>query len=344
MRKIVALLSVGLMVVGAQASEIMVSWESNGVLLASGMEPGSTFSVEAVSNLGETFTNAVFVFDTAYLADSNGMGHVAIPMFFRVSVAPPNTNLVEIPAGINSGTDPDFGVYSLTNESVFYMDATEVTQAQWDTVYSWAINNGYGFSHSGSGKGTNHPVQRVSWYDCVKWCNARSQMEGRTPCYLIDGRIYKFGQSLPVCNFSNNGYRLPTNDEWEYAARGGLTEKRFPWGDTITHSEANYGSTDSYSYDISPTRGYHPDYDNGGFPYTSPAGSFAANGYGLYDMSGNVSEWCTDWYPGLGGTYRIIRGGSWGFDASFARCGNPYWYYPDDTDRNIGFRTVRSAE
>ncbi|MCU0856993.1 MAG: formylglycine-generating enzyme family protein [Pontiellaceae bacterium] len=250
----------------------------------------------------------------------------------------PPEGMVYIPAGVNSGAnplaagesyDPSWypATYSLTNASPFYMDRTEVTKAQWDTVYNWAITNGYIFDNAGSGKASTHPVHTVSWYDCVKWCNARSQMEGRTPCYNLSDWI---------CNFSANGYRLPTNVEWEYAVRGGLSGKRFPWGDTITHSQANYYSSNGYAYDISPTRNYHPSYATGDFPYTSPAGSFSANGYGLYDMAGNVWEWCNT----ASGSYRYYRGGSWCYSAYLARCGYAFWIDPDSARYYFGFRSV----
>lgn len=234
--------------------------------------------------------------------------------------------MVRIPGGTNSGTDPDFGAYSLTVEA-FYMDATEVTKAKWDEVYAWAIAHGYSFDHVGSGKAANHPVHTVCWYDVVKWCNARSQKEGRTPCYNL---------STWACDFAANGYRLPTVAEWVYAARGGQSGRRFPWGDTITHSQANYVSSSSYSYDTSPTRGSHPTYATGGYPYTSPAGAFAANGYGLYEMVGNVWEWCND----SSGSARGIRGGGWSYDVYYARCGGSHWGNPGAFNHASGFRAV----
>jgi len=235
--------------------------------------------------------------------------------------------MVLIPAGTNSGTDPEEGKYSLTVEA-FYMDATEVTKAQWDEVYNWAVSHGYSFTNAGSGKVSSHPVHTVDWYDCVKWCNARSQKEGKTPCYNL---------SDWSCNFSANGYRLPTNTEWEYAARGGLSNKRFPWGDTITHSQANYYSFSSSNYDVSPKQGCHPTYATGGYPYTSPAGAFASNGYGLYDMVGNVWEWCND----ASGAYRYNRGGSWDCIAYCARCRYSFMSFPLFASSSRGFRTVR---
>ena len=254
-------------------------------------------------------------------------GVTSATMTVRVYDPNPIAGMRLIPAGMNSGTDPDFGAYSLTNAVAFYMDATGVTKAKWDEVYTWAVTNGYTFVNAGSGKASNHPVQKVSWYDCVKWCNARSAKEGKTPCYNLSGWS---------CNFSANGYRLPTNTEWAYAARGGLSGKRFPWGDTIMHSQANYYSSTLSAYDTSLTRNYHPMYATGGTPYTSPAGAFAANGYGLYDMAGNVWEWCND----ASGSDRSIRGGCWYDRASYARCGLSSWFAPDYAAIYYGFRSV----
>lgn len=302
-----------------------------------------TSEVSATSVTGDvganvaTGTGRMILWDAG--TDWNGNAAVLAYTVVAIDAAAvvPKDGMVVIPAGINSGTDPDFGYYSLTNAIPFCMDKYEVTNAQWNVVYNWAVANGYSFDHAGSGKGTGHPVHTVSWYDCVKWCNARSERDGRTPCYAVSGSVYRSGQSSPSCNFSANGYRLPTSDEWGYAARGGLKGKRFPWGDTITHAQANYHSHSSYSYDISHTRGYHPDYDDGGTPYTSPAGFFAANGYGLYDMAGNMSEWCNDALSYL----RYLRGGSWGSLAPYLGCGFIDWANPDTTSHNsIGFRSV----
>ena len=134
---------------------------------------------------------------------------------------------------------------------------------------------------------------------------------------------------------------------WEQAARGG---QRFPWGNTISQGQANYyaypASSGGYSYDLSPL-GYHPAYQGGGFPYTSPVGSFAANGYGLYDMAGNVWNWCWDRYGSqsdpvgpTSGFDRVIRGGSWNHNANYCRTAKRNDYYPGNIDYNVGFRSV----
>lgn len=333
-KRIVALLALCI-ASSAMAEEIIVSIESNGVLRAEGMRPDTAYIVEWASRLENGFTNNPAPFE-GLMTDSNGVGTVALPMFFRVVGTPAlPPGMVEIPGGTNSGTDPDFGAYSLTADA-FFMDETEVTKAQWDTVYTWAVTNGYSFSNAGSGKGADHPVHAVNWYDCVKWCNARSEKDGKTPCYTVSSSTYKTGESAPDCNFDANGYRLPTNDEWEYAARGGVSGKRFPWGDTITHDEANYKSSSAYAYDTSTTRGFHPDYDEGEVPWTSSTKSFAANGYGLYDMAGNVWEWCNT----PSDSDRSSRGGGWSYDADSARCGDELWLPPDNVSISFGFRSV----
>lgn len=216
-----------------------------------------------------------------------------------------NPDMAFIPAGtfqMGDNLDSSPGAPVVTVDvSGFYMGKYEVTKALWDEVSNWGRNtyNGAYELRVGEGKGTDHPVYRISWYDIVKWCNARSEKEGLTPCYSVNGSTYRRGNSDDVqCDWSANGYRLPTEAEWEKAARGGLTGKRFPWGDTINHTNANYRQTYRQSYDVEPytDNTFHPDYNDGQYPYTSPVGSFAPNGYGLYDMAGNNEEWCWDWY------------------------------------------------
>lgn len=147
-----------------------------------------------------------------------------------------------------------------------------------------------------------------------------------------------------VCSVDVAGYRLPTDVEYHYAARGGLISRRFPWGNTIDHTRANYfgypASSGGYSYDTGYD-GYDTRFAIGGQPYTSPVKSFAANGYGLHDMAGNVFEWCTDWYPGYEGSRRVGRGGgAWNSHADYCRIAPRFPYEPDGVGGNIGFRAV----
>ena len=258
--------------------------------------------------------------------------------------------MVRIPGGTNSGQWRwSSGTYSLT-VSTFWMDRTEVTYSHWKKVYDWAVKHGYSFSCAGSGKASNHPVHTIAGYDAIKWCNARSEMEGRKCVYLLgDGTPMRTGTSWSIANLSCGGYRLPTRDEWEYAARGGLQSKLFPWGDTISHAQANYYANanaafhdyaqgrSGVKYDVNSTSGYHPAYNDGVYPYISPVGSFAPNGYGLYDMVGNVWEFCTT-ASGLGNDY--ARGGSWNSIGVSCFFGNG-WNYSWFANRDGGFRCAR---
>jgi formylglycine-generating enzyme required for sulfatase activity len=239
--------------------------------------------------------------------------------------------------------------------SPYHMAVATTTKAQWDSVRTWAAANGYTDLPPGEGKAADHPVQRVSWYDALKWVNAASEMEGLTPCYKLGATMLRTGSSDSVsCDWSANGYRLPTEAEWEIAARGGLSGKRFPWGDTVDHSHANYKASHGFAYDLSASvNDHHPAYKKDAAPYTNPAGSFAANGYGLYDMAGNVWQWCWDRFEapyaggvdprgGMSGWFRVFRGGVWYYHASIARIAGRYGDQPEFGNNSLGFRLART--
>jgi formylglycine-generating enzyme required for sulfatase activity len=302
-------------------------------------------------------------------AGADWSGHYSANVRFRVTAddAAAPSGMALIPAGsftmgncMNSseGYSDELPLHTVY-VSAFYMDKYDVTKSLWDTVYQWAIVHGYSFDYAGSGKASTHPVQSIDWYDCVKWCNARSEKEGKVPAYYMDAGLgvrYRTGQLAPYVSWSS-GYRLPTEAEWEKAARGGASGRRFPWGNTISWSQANYNAfpllAGGYAYDVNPTSGYHPTFATGAYPYTSPVGSFAANGYGLYDMAGNVWQWCWDWYGSYSsgaqtdprgpasGSSRGIRGGCWYDDAIYCRAAIRNGYFsPSSSSSDVGFRCV----
>jgi formylglycine-generating enzyme required for sulfatase activity len=350
--------------------DVAADFPTVSVSLQVSSDGGSTFAVPATTLSGAI--GAGVATGTAktitWNAGADWSGQYSTQTRFKVIADDGNSaeaSFVLIPAGAFTMGDSLDGMSDAPTRTVtldaFYMGKYEVTKAEWDEVRTWGLSNGYTDLAAGSGKASNHPAQAIGWYMMVKWCNARSQKDGLTPVYYTNDAqttIYKTG-SVNVTNaqvkWSANGYRLPTEAEWEKAARGGLSGKRFPWGDTISHSQANYRASATWSYDSSGSvNNNHPTYATGSTPYTSPVGAFAANGYGLHDMAGNVFEWCWDWHGTYAsgsqtnprgttsGSYRVYRGGSWDNGAGDSRVAIRYGYYPTYANSLFGFRVVRS--
>jgi formylglycine-generating enzyme required for sulfatase activity len=212
--------------------------------------------------------------------------------------------------------------------SSFYIGIYQVTQREYQRIMR--VNP----SHF---KGNNLPVENISWYDAIEFCNRLSRRHGLTPAYIIDGENLFWNRNA-------NGYRLPTEAEWEYACRAG-TNTPFNTGNNITTDEANFDG--NYPYKDDP----------GVFLETTvPVGSYPANSWGLYDKHGNVFEWCWDWYGDYpheaqinptgaeSGSFRVIRGGSWINSGHALRSAYRGIYFPGTGNERIGFRLARNAE
>ncbi len=220
----------------------------------------------------------------------------------------------------NEGDSDELPTHQVTLSS-FIICKHEVTQAEYEVLMS--NNPSYSYDH-------DKPVESVTWYNAVEYCNARSLQEGLTPCY---------NTSDWSCDFTANGYRLPTEAEWEYAARGGINH------------------VDGYRYSGCHNEGgltYCAWYSANSDSQTHEVGSKNPNQLGIYDMSGNVLEWCNGWYGVYtssaqtnptgpsNGSYRIARGGGWSYNACDCRVANRHGYYPTYSSGYVGFRLVRS--
>ena len=261
---------------------------------------------------------------------------------------------VEIPAASITGSE-EWTPYSSIfvsgrklNIESFWMSDHQVTREEYKKIMGSDPSRADAYDKDGSkltgSAAGNNPVDSVSWYDAIVYCNKRSIGEGLTPCYTIRGStdpeswgtVPTYSSSTwnaAACDFEADGFRLPTEAEWEWAARGGESYE--------------YAGSDNID-DVAWYSG------NTSFTGSREVKTKKANGYGLYDMSGNVWEWCWDWYgsvysstPGSGvssGSGRCLRGGSWCSSAYFAQVAYRYGSSPHHRYYDFGFRLVRSAQ
>jgi formylglycine-generating enzyme required for sulfatase activity len=248
--------------------------------------------------------------------------------------------VISVPGGTYTQTD---GTSSFSHTiSTFKMGKYQVTYNLCNAVYQWAVANGYSFANAGAGSG-DMPVIMVNWRDVIVWCNAYSQEAGLTPCYTYASAVIKDSTNViacdnAVCAWTNNGYRLPSEGEYQYAAS---------YIDGLSWTPYNYASGATADYTNAAATGLVAWY-SANCSSTQAVGGKTANALGIYDMSGNVWEWCWDWYgtyPGTStdyrgpgsGSYRVIRGGIFYSFADSLQVG--YRSYASPLD---GFRFART--
>ncbi|MCD4828975.1 MAG: formylglycine-generating enzyme family protein, partial [Candidatus Cloacimonetes bacterium] len=280
------------------------------------------------------YAPAVLEVNTAYywkIIARDGVWACESPVWRFSTETPPE--MISVPAGsfqmgnTLGGGNPDELPVHTVNLDAYWIGKYEVTQAEYEVV----MGNNPACDY---GAGADYPIYYVSWYDALAYCNQLSLNEGLTPCYVIDG-------VNSTCDFNANGYRLPTEAEWEYAARGAT-------------------NTPDYLYAGSDTVGDVAWYDGNNTPVgTKVVGQLQSNGIGTFDMSGNVWEYCWDWFDSnyyssssqdnptgpTDGTGRVIRGGYWYVIASGCRVSYRNWGTPSNNTYNaLGFRLCRRAE
>ncbi len=242
--------------------------------------------------------------------------------------------MILVPGGTFTMGEVGFAepTHSVTLSS-FYISKTEITQGQWKAVMSGANPSYFNTNDS-------LPVEQVTWYNCIQYCNKRSIQEGKKCVYRNstsggdDTLTSPSGWTSVYRDPTAKGYRLPTEAEWEYAARGG-------------------NQSHSYTYSGSNTVGDVAWYDANSGNTTHQVSTKTANELGIVDMSGNVWEWCWDWYGDYSstaqtnptgassGSYRLLRGGAWYDLINLCRVSFRSGYYnPDGISNDFGFRVV----
>ena len=325
------------------ASEVTLSYNGNAITLTIDSQTAYLNGAARTLDVAPTIMNDRTMLPIRFIAEGFGLDVEWNEAEQEVSITSTGASVISGMALIEGGTftmgspesEPEREADEVQHQATvggFYISTTEVSQAEYSALMG---------ENPSDRQGDTLPVENVTWYDAIEYCNALSEAEGFTPCYTVSGDTVTWDRSA-------NGYRLPTEAEWEYACRAG-SDTPFNFGDYVNDDDANCYNAYGYNNDASGV------WVNGYLERTVDVNEYAPNGYGLYNMHGNVAEWVWDWYSEYdqtaaddptgpeSGNYKVARGGGWNDMPKHIRSAYRSAYPADAPLYSIGFRVVRNS-